>query len=174
MRHWDLRDDCLIISGQMRHFAPDFIAFLIHYSSLTSHDETQFQDKQQREENINKLCKVIWRRRGKRAMALGRHVAALRFSACASFLSDLCKAWVDLSTGSVILSAEVARAIVPPITTPLFCTSRLILGGIHIICVTVHNIMKNSVLLRQRILRGLITGAPQHQICWCPHRRELC
>lgn len=46
VRHWDLRDDCLIISGQMRHFAPDFIAFLIHYSSLTSHDETQFQDKQ--------------------------------------------------------------------------------------------------------------------------------
>lgn len=34
--HWDLRDNCLIISGQMRHFAPDFIAFFIHYSSLTS------------------------------------------------------------------------------------------------------------------------------------------
>lgn len=37
LRRWDLREDCLIISGQMRHFAPDFIAFLIHYSCLTSH-----------------------------------------------------------------------------------------------------------------------------------------
>lgn len=38
--HWDLRDNCPIISGQMRHFAPDFIAFAIHYSSLTSRNET--------------------------------------------------------------------------------------------------------------------------------------
>lgn len=91
-------------------------------------------------------------------MVLGRHVAALRFCASASFLSDLCKVWVDLSTGSVILSAEVRWAMVPPIATPLFCTSRLILGGFHIICVTIHNIMNNSVLLRQRILRRLLTG----------------
>lgn len=42
--HRDLRDNCLIISGQMRHFAADFIVFFvffstIHYSSLTSHSK---------------------------------------------------------------------------------------------------------------------------------------
>lgn len=31
--NWDLRDNCLIIPGQTSHFAPDFIAFVIHYSS---------------------------------------------------------------------------------------------------------------------------------------------
>lgn len=40
LRHWDLGDNCLCISGQMKHFALDFIAFVSHYSSLTSHNET--------------------------------------------------------------------------------------------------------------------------------------
>lgn len=56
--HRDLRDNCLIISGQMRHFAADFTVFffVLHYSSLTSRSEIRATGREN-EQNSAKLSR---------------------------------------------------------------------------------------------------------------------
>lgn len=155
-RRWDLRDDCLIISGQMRHFAPDFIAFLIHYSCLTSRGGNaipgQTATGRGKLTNFAKLSGDHWRRRG--------HQTA------ASESSE------DTSQRSSFLRLRRLSGRSGPISAPgrFFSQQR---SDEHV-CVVIHNIMDNSASPWQRSLRRPISGTLLCQICWYPHSWDGC
>lgn len=155
MRRWDLRDDCLIISGQMRHFAPDFIAFLIHYSCLTSHGGNAISGQtatgRANEQTLQSYLAITGGAVSSDGCVrvLRRHIAALRFLRLHRFSGRF-----------------------GPIPAPgrLFSQHR---SDEHV-CVIIHNIMNNSASPGQRSLRRPITGTLLCQICWYPHRRDGC